>query len=224
MKRLVILIMILSVGQGVFAQGQVTKEVGDFNIIKVFDLIEVNLIQSDEQKVVITGRDADKVKVTNSDGKLKIRMEIDKRFSGEDTFVQVHYRKLDVIDGNEGAVIIVNELIEQDVIELKTQEGARIRAGLKVDEVNLKAVTGGILEVSGTAQSQGVTVNTGGVYEGRTLETERAKVFVQAGGEVEVHASQKIDIKIRAGGDVYVYGDPEDVSQSRVFGGRIKFF
>jgi len=224
MKRLVILILILGIGQGIFAQGQVTKEVGDFNIIKVFDLIEVNLIQSDEQKVVITGRDADKVKVTNSDGKLKIRMEIDKRFSGEDTFVQVHYRKLNVIDGNEGAVIIVNELIEQDVIELKTQEGARIRAGLKVDEVNLKAVTGGILEVSGTAQSQGVTVNTGGVYEGRTLETERAKVFVQAGGEVEVHASQKIDIKIRAGGDVYVYGDPEDVSQSRVFGGRIKFF
>ena len=216
--------MIVGIGQSVFAQGSITKEVGDFNVIKVFDLIEVNLIQSDEQKVVITGKDADKIKLINTDGKLKIRMEIDKRFSGEDTFVQVYFKKLDIIDGNEGAQIVVSELLEQDVIELKTQEGARIRAGLKVDEVILKAVTGGILEVSGSTQSQGITVNTGGVYEGRTLESERAKVFVQAGGDVEVHASQKIDIKIRAGGDVYVYGDPEDVSQSKVFGGRIKFF
>jgi len=224
MKQFVILMLILGIGTSVYAQGTVTKEVGDFNIVKVFDLIEVNLIQSDEQKVIITGRDAHEVKVINSDGKLKIRMELDKRFSGDDTFVQVYFKKLDIIDGNEGAEIIVNELLEQDVIELKTQEGARIRAGLKVDEVNLKAVTGGVLEVSGTAQSQNITVNTGGIYEGRTLETERAKVFVQAGGEVEVHASQKIDIKVRAGGDVYVYGDPQDVSQSKIFGGRIKFF
>ena len=224
MKKFIFALSLLCIGYNVQAQRDVTQELGDFNTIKVFDLIEVKLIASDEQKIIISGKNADKVRVTNDSGKLKIRMDADKRFSGEDVYAQVYFKSLDIIDGNEGARILVDGLITQDEIELKTQEGARIQGDFKVDDITIKAVTGGIIELSGEANKQDVTVNTGGVYEGRELETKNAKVFVQAGGEVEVYASQKIDIKIRAGGDVFVYGDPEEVSQNRVFGGRIKFF
>ena len=31
-----------------------------------------------------------------------------------------------------------------------------------------------------------------------------------------------LDIKIRAGGDVYIYGDPKKVNESKALGGRIK--
>jgi hypothetical protein len=30
-----------------------------------------------------------------------------------------------------------------------------------------------------------------------------------------------VDIEIRAGGDVYVYGNPEEVRKDQIFGGRI---
>lgn len=224
MKKLASLIILLFVSQLISAQGQITKELGDFDEIKIFDLIEAQLIQSDEQKVIINGKHADKVKIVNTNGKLKIRMEIDKRFKGESVSIQVYYKSLDIIDANEGAQVTMNNQVEQYEIEVKTQEGARIEGDFNVDRIVVKAVTGGIVAVTGKAKSQEVTVNTGGVYEGKTLETERAKVTVQAGGDVEVHASKKIDIKIRAGGDVYVYGNPEDVSKSNVFGGRVKFF
>ena len=84
------------------------------------------------------------------------------------------------------------------------------------------ARVGGCIDASGIAQSQDVTVNTGGVYEGRELETENTEVFVQAGGEVEVYASKIADITVRAGGDVDVYGKPESVKRRRTFGGRIR--
>ena len=35
-------------------------------------------------------------------------------------------------------------------------------------------------------------------------------------------ASELVDIKIRAGGNVFVYGDPKTIIENRVFGGRVK--
>ena len=205
-----------------FGQDPITKNVGDFTEVKVYDRIVVNLVKSDENKVVVSGADASQVEVINKDGKLKIRMEFDLIFDGNNTFVNVFYNNLKIIDGNEGAEITSNELIEQDEIEIKMQEGARIRVGLKVRNAIMRAVTGGVIEATGMGTSQDVTVNTGGIYEGRDFETEEAKVFVQAGGEVEVYASKKADITIRAGGDVDVYGKPAEVKRRRTFGGRIR--
>lgn len=205
-----------------FAQNPITKDVGDFTEVKVYDRIVVNLVKSDKNKVVITGQDASQVEIENKEGILKIKMDFDLIFDGNKTFVHVHYNNLQVIDGNEGAVITSNELIEQDRIEIKMQEGARVRVGLQVREANLRAVTGGIIEASGQATTQKVKVNTGGVYKGRDLETETAIIFVQAGGEVEAYASKLADLTIRAGGDIVIYGNPAEVKKHRTFGGRIK--
>ncbi|SNR45044.1 head GIN domain-containing protein [Dokdonia pacifica] len=220
MKKIIMTVIAVCISAITF--GQITKNVGDFTEVKVYDRIVVNLVKSDENKVVISGADASQVEVVNKDGKLKIRMEFDLIFDGNNTFVNVYYNNLKIIDGNEGAEITSNELIEQDNIEIKMQEGARINVGLKVQNVTMRAVTGGMIEATGMAVTQDVTVNTGGVYEGRDLETEEAKVFVQAGGEVEVYASKKADITIRAGGDVDVYGKPAEVKRRRTFGGRIR--
>ncbi len=205
-----------------FAQNPVTKDVGDFTEVKVYDRIVVNLVKSTENKVIITGEDVSQVNVVNKDGTLKIKMDLDLIFDGNKTFVHVHYKNLQVIDGNEGAVITSNELIEQDKIEIKMQEGARVKVGLQVRETLLRAVTGGIIEASGQATLQKVKVNTGGIYEGRDLETETAEIFVQAGGEVEAYASKLADLTIRAGGDIVIYGNPAEVKRRRTFGGRIK--
>ncbi len=206
----------------VLSQNPLEKSVGDFNEVKVYDLIEVNLIQSKDNKVVIAGEDVQDVQVINKDGKLKIRMNLDQIFNGNKTFVEVHYTSLGIIDGNEGAVIVSNELIEQDEITLKAQEGARIKVGLDVDEVEIRAVTGGIIETRGRANSQDITLNTGGVYEGKSFETKSTKVNIKAAGEAEVNASKIVDATVRAGGDVIIYGNPETVKENTLFGGRIE--
>lgn len=217
-----LLILSFFITTSVLAQNPLEKSVGDFNEVKVYDLIEVNLIQSKENKVVITGEDVQDVQVINKDGKLKIRMNLDKIFNGNKTFVEVHYTSIGIIDGNEGAFIVSNELIEQDEIVLKAQEGARIKVGLDVDEVEIRAVTGGIIETRGRANSQDITLNTGGVYEGKSFETKSTKVNIKAAGEAEVNASKIVDATVRAGGDVFIYGSPETVKENTLFGGRIE--
>ena len=148
-------------------------------------------------------------------------MEFEKKFQGEDTFIEVHYTDLRVIDANEGARIVCNELIEQDKIELRAQEGASIEIGMQVDYADIRAVTGGMIAASGLATNQVIRINTGGIFEGRDLKTDYSDIRIMAGGEAELYASETVDIEIRAGGDVYVYGNPRRVNKDRMFGGRI---
>jgi hypothetical protein len=203
------------------AQTPIELTIPQFNTIKVYDLMTVNLVKSTENKIIITGRDAQDVEYVLKNDLLKVRMKTDKIFDGGNTFVHVYYTNLDVIDGNEGAVITSNEMIEQPQLSIMVQEGARVKAGLKIDNLKLRAVSGGIIEASGTATYQEVVVNTGGIIENHKLVTAYTTVKVQAGGEVEVYATKSVDVNVRAGGDVIVTGSPEKVSKKTLFGGSI---
>ena len=220
MRTFLIAILAICSAQA-WAQRMVDREVGDFHELKVFDLIEVNLIKSDQNRILIKGDHVDDINFVNRDGVLKLRMALEKKFQGEDTFIEVYYTDIRTIDANEGARIVGNELISQDHIELKAQEGAQIVVGLEVTDADIRAVTGGIVRASGLASNQVVVLNTGGIFEGRDLKTGYSSVKISAGGEAELFASDEVDIQIRAGGDVYVYGNPQRVNKKKLMGGRI---
>ncbi|WP_242203291.1 head GIN domain-containing protein [Aestuariivivens insulae] len=221
MKRIIILITIVLTST-TFAQKAVDKEVGEFTELKVYDLIEVEMVKSSENKVVITGENKEDVIVTNKNGKLKIKMTLNEIFDGAETKVVLHYTHVDIIDVNEGAKVYSNDTIKQFEIDFKAQEGATIAIPIDVKYANIKAVTGGIIKTSGHSNSQDISLSTGGVYKGTDLKTEKTEVSINAAGEAYVNASKLVDIKIRAGGDVFVYGNPETVNESKVFGGRVK--
>ncbi|NKI30481.1 head GIN domain-containing protein [Croceivirga thetidis] len=221
MKHFYTIALLLFTGLA-FSQRTIDKQVGDFNEIKVFDLIEVNLIQSDENRIVIKGDNTTDIKWVNKDGVLKLRMQLDKKFTGENTFIEVYYTDVDVIDANEGARITCNELVKKTKLELRAQEGGKISIGMDVAVVDIRAVTGGIIEASGLAENQSIVLNTGGIFEGSDLRTSIAEVKIQAGGEAEVFASERIDINVKAGGDVTVYGKPKEVNKKTFAGGRVR--
>ncbi|MGB5645936.1 MAG: head GIN domain-containing protein [Muriicola sp.] len=220
MKKLLLFAFVL-VAVNSFAQRIVDKEVGDFNEIKVFDLIEVNLIKADENRILIKGDHVDDIQFVNKDGVLKLRMQLEKKFQGEDTLIEVYYTDIDIIDGNEGAQIVCNETVAKDAITVKVQEGAQVKIGMDVRQLDARAVTGGIIEASGVAKNQVIVLNTGGIFEGRDLKTAYSSVKVSAGGEATLSASEKVDINVRAGGDVIVYGNPKEVNKNTLAGGRI---
>ncbi len=203
------------------AQNPKNKNVGDFTEVKVFDLIKVSLVKSDTNKVMITGEDVEDVEIIIKNNTLKVRMKMDRSFDGTKTFVAVHYTNLEIIDANEGAIIIGNQLIEQDTIQLRAQEGASIIVGLDVDTVNIKGVSGGIIETRGKANTQNITLNTGGIYEGRAFETKHTTIKIRAAGEAEVKASLTVDARITAGGTIDIYGNPQSVTKKQTFGGSI---
>ncbi|NND87682.1 MAG: DUF2807 domain-containing protein [Flavobacteriaceae bacterium] len=204
-----------------YAQTNRTQEVGEFNEIKVYDLIEVNLIPSNEQKVIISGENTDDVKIINDDGTLKVRMELEERFDGNSTTVDVYYSRLDIIDANEGAEITSETSIEQNTLILRAQEGGSIDLDLRLENLSVKSVSGGSIEVSGTASEQEIKINTGGGFQGKELRTVRTVVKITAAGSAHVNASDRVTAKVTAGGSIYIYGSPEKVNESKLAGGKI---
>ncbi len=221
MKK-VTLIIALVIGFVINAQETLEKTIGEFTTVKVYDLINLKMIKSNENKVVITGKNRNDIELLNNNGKLKIRMNIEESYDGNDTEVVLYYTSVDVIDANEGAKVVVTDLLEQFEIDLKTQEGAEITAQLKTTYGNFRAVTGGVINVTGSSKNQDISIYTAGVFNGEDFVTEHTEVSINAAGEAYVHATLKVDVRIKAGGDVYIYGKPKQVDESRVLGGRIK--
>jgi hypothetical protein len=201
---------------------KITQEIGAFAELKVFDGLSITLIPSDVNKVVITGDDAKKVSVINKDGNLKIRMDIDKIFSGHRTFVDLYYKQeINVLDVNEDARIATKAPIVQKVLEIKAQEGGECEIGADLEQLIIKAVTGGEVTVSGTATNQDININTGGRFLGKELATQITTVVVNAGGLAEINSTDYVKATVKAGGNVKVYGNPDKMDEKTLFGGKI---
>jgi hypothetical protein len=221
MKNIIFILMVVN-SFIVFSQETIEKTVGEFSTVKVYDLINLKMIKSDENKVIISGKNEADVEIMNKNGKLKIRMKLEESYDGNDTVVVLHYTSVDVIDANEGAKVEVKGVIDQFEIDLKTQEGAEITADLKTTYANIRAVTGGIINATGSSDNQDISIYTGGVFNGEDFITKQTEVSINAGGEAYIYATDYVDVRIKAGGDVFIYGKPKQVDESRVLGGRIK--
>ena len=220
--KTVIKTVVLFITAATLAQSPIEKTIGEFTELKVYDLIEVRLVKSNENKIIITGENKEDVLVNNKNGTLKIKMNLKEIFDGNKTKVTLHYTSIDIIDVNEGAKVSSEDTIKQFEIDLKAQEGGQINIPLNTNYTNIKSVTGGVIKTTGSSKSQDISISTGGVYEGEKCDTEESKILIKAAGEAYVKASKLVDIRIRAGGDVFIYGNPETINESKVFGGRVK--
>ncbi|WP_016989603.1 head GIN domain-containing protein [Flavobacterium sp. ACAM 123] len=218
MKKIALVLFVFVV-QATFAQ--VTKDLGDFNTVKVYDRLTVTLIESTENKMFISGNRQAEVEIVNSNGELKIRMPFPKLLSGEDISIKLFFKNIDAIAASEGSYVSSEANFKQTIMDLNAREGAEIKVDLDVEKVNVKAVTGGIIELSGKALNQDVTLMTGGILKSKELHTSQTTINVSAGGNAEIHATALVDAKVRAGGSIYIYGSPKQINKETLFGGSI---
>jgi hypothetical protein len=223
MKQVVIFMLLLCCVLATGQDNKITQNLDSFKELKGFDGLSINLIKSTENKAIITGDNTSKVAIVNNEGILKIRMQIGKIFSGYKTFVDLYYNSdILVIDVNEDARIVTEGIIKQDVLELKAQEGGEVIVNAEVEQMLIKAVSGGIVLTKGNSNLQDVQINTGGVYEGKNFTTNFSTINVNAGSRAEVNAKDYVKATVKAGGEVLIYGNPKKLEEKTVFGGTIK--
>ncbi|MFC4095091.1 head GIN domain-containing protein [Euzebyella saccharophila] len=223
-NRFLLFIVLFVISGSLFAQKANTKTLDKFTELKAYDRIVVTLVKSSENKLVITGDDKDEVNISNKNGLLKIKMEFDNFMDGDEAKATLYYTEdLALIDANENAKINSDEVLKQDGrIEIKTQEGGRIDLKVALSDLYTKSISGGEVTLSGSANTQEVMVNTGGKIYNKQLDTKETVVVVNAGGRADIKASDKVEAKVRAGGSIYIYGNPKEIQKDKVFGGKIK--
>jgi hypothetical protein len=206
-----------------FSQTPTTKTLGEFSELKVYDLINVELIKASENKIIISGANSNNINIIQKNSTLKIRMKLKYKFNGAETQVKIYYTDIDIIDANEGSFVFSKDIIKQYEIVLKAQEGSQISVKTETKQLIVKSVTGSTITTTGTSENQDIKIRTGGVYKGGSNTVENTDLSIKAGGEAAVKTTNVLDIKIFSGGDVHIYGTPKQLKQKKIFGGRIIF-
>ena len=204
------------------AFSQVERSLGDFTKVTSFDKLDVLLIKSNENRITINGNEAESVETINKNGELKIRMPFSQTMGGSAISVTLYYKNIEAVEANEGSRIASTETFKATIFEIITKEGAEVKINLEVDKLNVKGTSGGIIKVTGTAKNQDLLINSGAVYSAEKLETEQTTITVNAGGEADIYATNLVDAKVRAGGNITIYGKPKQINQKVVAGGTIR--
>jgi len=205
------------------AQTAITKNLGDFSILKVYNGIHIELIKSNEQKLVITGKKSKKVTVRNSRNTLKIALKFPETLANDNVSIQLFYKNpIIIIDANEGASITAKEF-NQLQVEVKAQEGALINMVLTVKHLTVKSVLGGVVKLSGTTKNQTIETGNKGVYHGYKLITTGVSIVKSSlGGKTEISVGETLDAKVSFGGSIFYKGNPEVLKTKKVLGGIIE--
>jgi Putative auto-transporter adhesin, head GIN domain len=219
MKK-IILIAFVMISQIHFSQ--TTIKIADFENIKVFDQLNVTLIPSTENKIVVTGTNQGNVEIVNKNSLLKIRISLTKIVEDNKNLkVKLYFKNLQSIDANEGSIVSSKHIFKQTTMDLSSQEGAMIEVDLDVENTTVKLNSGGIINVSGKAVTQKATITSGGIFNAKNLETSQTTVSVSAGGSADVNAKTLVDAKVKAGGSIAIYGKPKQIKQETFAGGTI---
>lgn len=220
MKKIVVALLFLS--QLAFSQNTITKNPGDFNKITSFDKIDIILIPSNENKVVLSGSGSNEVELINKNGELKIRMPITQMLNGDNISATVYYKNIDAVEANEGSRIASEAIFKTTSFDIIAKEGSEIKIKLSVDRLTAKVANGSKVEVEGTASNQDALINSGGIYKAEKLITNQTVITANAGGEAAIYATTLVEAKVRAGGNITIYGKPKQINQKIVAGGTIE--
>ena len=222
MKKNLFLLLILS---SFFSnsQNEIKRELGDFYKIQTYDLLKVNLIKSDKNHVIISGQHPNYIVVKNKNGELKIRIDIEKRLSGSETKVDLHYKTIYRIEAKEGSVVFSKDTVSEPSLFLKSESGSTISLKIKTSDLSARAITGGKVSITGTANHNEIDAYTGGQVNAQNLKTETTKVFIKAGGVVDVYATSLLELDLKAGGEVNVHHKTNKIIEKITLGGIVNY-
>ena len=205
-----------------FSFAQITKSLGDFNKVTAFDQMEVLLIESSENKIILNGNGSEEVELINKNGELKIRMPLTKLLSGDNVSVTLYFKNIDAIEANEGSRISSQAVFKAIAFDIIAKEGSQIKLNLDVDKLTVRSSNGSNVNVSGKAKNQDAITNSGGELDAKDLITTQTTITANAGGEANIYATDFVDAKTRAGGNIKIYGKPKQINKKTVLGGTIK--
>ncbi|RKS55385.1 putative autotransporter adhesin-like protein [Gillisia mitskevichiae] len=216
-----ILLMLLSCASLSYAQ-EITVELDNFTEAEITKGLKVNFTHAEENKAVITGSSREDVNLKVKNGVLKISVDLNHLWNEDNTIVNIYYKQLLKVEAKQNAKIDICGKIVQPMFKIRVQEGADVKANIEVENLYASVVTGGNLFIIGTATKQDIDVKAAGDFKGENLIGSDIEVSIAGGGTASIFSKAYVNAKVRAGGTIYIYGNPEKIDESTTFGGTIK--
>ena len=206
-----------------FGQSKIDRNLGDFSKVAVYDGINLELIKSDENKVEITGKNTNFVVVKNKNGDLKIRLNLERRFSGDKTKVSLFYKTLYNIISHEGSNVFSKDTIKQADLNVKANTGSTLNFIVALNTLNTTSATGSTVNLSGNAEYHDCSTSTGAEINAEKLTTTETYATSTTGGLIEVFATKELEANSKLGGVINVHKKTDKIVESISLGGVVNY-
>ena len=206
--KLITVIALITVGQGVFAQDEMIREerkVSGFSAIKASGIANVYLEKGSQEKVDVEVNDKefkDRVIVEVVNNVLVIRMDNkekkDNRNQNVKLKVYVTYKDLNSLEGSGATNFNADGQINADEFDLKLS-GAN-NSKLNISTKNLKVETSGASNVTLSGQADHLTVKSSGASNIKAYDLKAGNVVVESSGVANIYVSAEDSLEVKASG------------------------
>ena len=221
MKKILYIILFVTIP--LFSQVKIDRDLGEFSKVAVYDGINLELIKSEENKVEITGNNTKFVVVKNKNGDLKIRLNLEKRFSGDRTKVTLFYKTLYSVISHEGSNVFSKETIKQADINIKAHTGSRQNLTVNLNTLNTTAATGANINISGKTEYHDTSSSSGAEIKARDLVSNETYATATTGGVLDVSATKELEANSKLGGTINVHEKTDKITESISVGGVVNY-
>jgi hypothetical protein len=221
MKKIVYVLALVVLPNLLSAQTE--RKIGDFQKLSVYDGINVELIKSDTNRVEINGKNTAYIVVKNKNGDLKIRLSVERRFSGNRTKVNVFYKNLYSVISHEGANVFSKDTINQADLNLKANSGSRQNMIVKLNTLQATATAGAKINIKGLAKYQELSATTGAEIMVSKVLNEEANVVSTTGALIDVSTTKDLKVNSKIGGIINVHTKTDKITEKISVGGAVNY-
>ena len=219
MKRFILTLLIIP--SLLVSQEEINRNLGEFTKLSIYDGINVELIKSDENKVEASGENTRFVVVKNKNGNLKIRLNVQKRFSGDRTMVKLYYKNIYSFIAHEGSNIFSKDTIKQADLKIKGHTGSRIDVPVELNSISVTSTAGAKITLRGTSTYLEASSATGSEINARNMLVEDGEVSALSGSMVDVRVETNLEAIARIGGVINVHSKTERITEKVSLGGSV---
>ena len=219
MKRFILTLLIIP--SLLVSQEEINRNLGEFTKLSIYDGINVELIKSDENKVEASGENTRFVVVKNKNGNLKIRLNVQKRFSGDRTMVKLYYQNIYSFIAHEGSNIFSKDTIKQADLKIKGHTGSRIDIPVELNSISVTSTAGAKITLRGSSTYLEASSATGSEINARNMVIEDGEVSALSGSMVDVRAETSLEAIARIGGVINVHSKTERIIEKVSLGGSV---
>ena len=221
MKKTIFIFLLGTIS--LFSQVEIERDLGEFSKVSVYDGINLELVKSEENKVEISGKNTGYIVVKNKNGDLKIRLNLEKRFAGDNTVVKLFYKTLYNIISHEGANVFSKDVINQPDLFVKASTGSTQSLVVNLNTLKTTAATRATIEISGESVFHETTATTEANINAQKLTTVETEAVSNTGGIVDVSASKELKVNSKLGGIINVHKKTDKITEKISTGGSVNY-
>ena len=199
-----------------------TRNIGNFEKIKVSHGLEVHLIPDEREHVRVFADDnLFDVIITEVDGDvLKIYTENRIRRARAKK-VYVHYIEISEIKSSSGAHVKTDDLLVTRFLETEASSGSHQKLEINADQLRSRCSSGAHIKLSGKAEEASLRASSGAHIKAGELSTKECEADVSSGAHIHIEVTDNFDGEASSGGHIYYSGSPRVTNSNASSGGQI---